>query len=217
MDTEETRWQQHLRDYHDVPFPEGTQPATDEGFTTDEGFDLYEARRKAIAKATTGMETELPTEIHVKIDPSLLPKPASEWTVETIAVIRGRDGDFGLAAAINAALAAAQPKPTTGDDRPSKRPSIEHGEDYLPDRPATGEWTVYSVMKLRQKHWHEEDKNNAIAIAHNAALADQRESLVKIYGRELAVTAQQLAAEQDKTKELRRLLDAAGCSVIDEE
>jgi hypothetical protein len=34
-----------------------------------------------------------------------------------------------------------------------------------------GEWTVYSVMKLRQKHWHEEDKNNAIAIAHNEALA----------------------------------------------
>jgi hypothetical protein len=36
-------------------------------------------------------------------------------------------------------------------------------------KPAT-EWTVYSVMKLRQKHWHEEDKNNAIAIAHNAAI-----------------------------------------------
>jgi hypothetical protein len=36
------------------------------------------------------------------------PKSAtSEWTVETIAVIRGRDGDFGLAAAINAALAKA--------------------------------------------------------------------------------------------------------------
>jgi len=65
-------------------------------------------------KPASGMETELPTEIHVKIDPSLLPKPA------------------------------------------------------------TGEWTVYSVMKLRQKHWHEEDKNNAIAIAHNAALAAER-------------------------------------------
>jgi deoxyribose-phosphate aldolase len=61
----------------------------------------------ATAKTATGMETELPTEIHVKIDPSLLPKPATgEWTVETIAVIRGRDGDFGLAAAINAAIAA---------------------------------------------------------------------------------------------------------------
>ena len=33
-------------------------------------------------------------------------KPATgEWTVETIAVIRGRDGDFGLAAAINAEIA----------------------------------------------------------------------------------------------------------------
>jgi hypothetical protein len=41
-------------------------------------------------------------------------------------------------------------------------------------KPASGEWTVYSVMKLRQKHWHEEDKNNAIAIAHNAALAAER-------------------------------------------
>lgn len=41
-------------------------------------------------------------------------------------------------------------------------------------KPASGEWTVYSVMKLRQKHWHEEDKNNAIAIAHNAALAIER-------------------------------------------
>jgi hypothetical protein len=62
-----------------------------------------------------------------------------------------------------------QPKPVTG----------QHGSDGMPplrgpSKP-TGEWTVYSVMKLRQKHWHEEDKNNAIAIAHNAELAAERE------------------------------------------
>jgi hypothetical protein len=112
------------RDYHDVPFPEGTQPKPTGEWTV---YSVMKLRQKhwheedknnaiaiahnaaiATAKTATGMETELPTEIHVKIDPSLLPKPASEWTVETIAVIRGRDGDFGLAAAINAALANKQ-------------------------------------------------------------------------------------------------------------
>src|SRR4029077_14640401 len=68
-----------LRDYHDVPFPEGTQPATG-----DRGKDgIYNAANGILQsqpKPASGMETELPTEIRVKIDPSLLPKPAGEWT-----------------------------------------------------------------------------------------------------------------------------------------
>jgi GAF domain-containing protein len=101
-------------------------------------------------------------------------------------------------------------------------------------QPASGEWTVYSVMKLRQKHWHEEDKNNAVAIAHNVALAAERTRSRTFSGKVIEFQKQlaaeryerccdqknhdrELAAERDKTKELRRLLDAAGCSVIDEE
>jgi hypothetical protein len=73
-----------------------------------------------------------------------------------------------------------------------------------PTQPATGEWTVYSVMKLRSEHWHEEDKNNAIAIVHNAALAAAVEFYVKEREQALAVTAgalQQLAAEREGRKQ----------------
>jgi hypothetical protein len=67
-------------------------------------------------------------------------------------------------------------------------------------------------MKLRQKHWHEEDKNNAIAIAHNAALAAAQgaqhhmeacRALLKVRDDEVLYEAikelqQQLAAERAK-------------------
>ena len=92
-----------------------------------------------------------------------------------------------------------QPKPVTG----------QHGSDGMPplrgpSKP-TGEWTVYSVMKLRQKHWHEEDKNNAIAIAHNAAIAAERdENWRHAYDNLLIDYTQlreQLAAEREGRKQ----------------
>jgi hypothetical protein len=52
-------------------------------------------------------ETELPTEIHVKIDPSLLPKPATgEWTEARVAEYESAPNCCQrLAADINAAIA----------------------------------------------------------------------------------------------------------------
>ncbi len=76
----------------------------------------------------------------------------------------------------------------------------------------TGEWTVYSVMKLRQKHWHEEDKNNAIAIAHNAALAvvhDERSGYIEEQHREIKALAGALAALEDRIRLQSAACDAA--------
>jgi hypothetical protein len=84
------------RDYHDVPFPEGTQPASGE-WTADSVLRIAITETHDGAQAIADAHNAATT---------VAGQATGEWTVETIAVIRGRDGDFGLAAAINAALAA---------------------------------------------------------------------------------------------------------------
>jgi hypothetical protein len=112
---------------------------------------------------------------------------------------------------------ANQPKPTTGDDRPSKRPSIEHGEDYLPDRPASGEWTVERInnsdlgilrcgMQEIERRVHLSTLHR-VADAHNAALdAAVREAVLNDVGTEgseyIVKLEKQLAAEKGKVQPL---------------
>jgi hypothetical protein len=60
-------------------------------------------------------------------------------------------------------------------------------------------------MKLRQKHWHEEDKNNAIAIAHNAAIAAEKRSHA-MWEETAKKLDKQLAAERELSRQAIELL-----------
>src|SRR4029077_17762126 len=65
------------------------------------------AQMVTVSQGGTPRETELPTEIHVKIDPSLLPKPATgEWTEQNLRDNCEMLGFYETAKVINAALAA---------------------------------------------------------------------------------------------------------------
>jgi hypothetical protein len=108
-----------------------------------------------------------------------------------------------------------EPKPATKcDDRPSKRPSIEHGEDYLPDEPHTSEWTAKMVREIRNKSGtlQATGQDIAVARAHNAELAAERER----HGDEMTSVQlqlnRQLAAEREKVVyALQLLMESSEC------